>query len=69
METNENNTAPNQVELILPGIDKVWVRSPKGQWVDKESLKQVEQPPTINQEVEVVSLEKKPWWKFWAKFK
>lgn len=64
METNGNSTAHHQVELMLPGIDKVWVRS-KGQWVDKESLKQVIEPTNQTEQIEVVPHEKKSWWKFW----
>ena len=65
METNRNSTTPNQVELILPGIDKVWVRSPKGEWVDKNSLQQVTEPAKQTEELEAIPLERKSWWKFW----
>ena len=67
METNENSTAHHQVELMLPGIDKVWVRSPQGEWVDKKSLQKVFQPTETIEDENSIPHVKKAWWKFWRK--
>ena len=61
MVTNEIKS--NRVILQLLGIDKKWVRSPKGEWVD---AKTIEQPTRITEEqLEATQDIKKKWWKFW----
>jgi len=52
-----------QIELILPGINKVWVRSRKGGWCIKGS----EDRPTFSQTEDFTAVETAPkkWWKFW----
>ncbi|HIP31185.1 MAG TPA: hypothetical protein EYG86_00340 [Crocinitomicaceae bacterium] len=62
----EENQKKNPV-LILAGIDKKWVRSESGKWVDEATLF-VEK--TINDDSSLETLEgsqpsKKRWWKFW----
>jgi len=62
MTTNEINQ--NQVVLELLGIDKKWVRSPEGTWIDEKTLKKEKK------EIEVVFEDEqipKSWWKFWGK--
>jgi hypothetical protein len=58
-------SAPNQqnVELVLLGIDKHWVRK-NGQWIDKN---------LIEEEKQEISESPQPfapthhWWQFWKK--
>jgi hypothetical protein len=61
----ENHTA--HVELMLPGIDKIWVRSFKGQWIEKGT----EVEPLKVRYTEENQLEsdanRKKWWQFWKK--
>ena len=52
-----------QVVLQLLGIDKKWVRSPKGEWVDKKTLKKEIQEASVD----VEETTKHKWWKFWRK--
>ena len=53
----------NDVELTLPGIDKVWVRN-NGQWRDKSELAVKAVEVTVHEPV----VEKKSrGWKFWKK--
>ena len=60
MEVNKIDS--NRVVLQLLGIEKKWVRSSEGEWVDQKTLKK---------ENNQVSLELAPsskrWWKFWQK--
>jgi hypothetical protein len=52
----------NKVELTLLGIDKKWVRGPKGQWRDKsKALLKKSQTETF----EMVEESGKKWWQFW----
>lgn len=58
-----NDLESERVELQLLGIDKKWVRSPEGEWVDAKTL---EQPAKIVEEQMENDLPtKKKWWKFW----
>jgi len=59
MATNEIQS--ERVVLHLCGIDKKWVRSPEGRWVDKKTLKKMEKANVFVEE----NTEKKKWWKFW----
>ena len=59
MTTGELNS--EQVELQLLGIDKKWVRSPQGEWVDKKTLKKETKELSILLE----ETPRKRWWKFW----
>ena len=59
MTTGELNS--EQVELQLLGIDKKWVRSPQGEWVDKKTLKKETKELSILLE----ETPSKRWWKFW----
>ncbi len=52
-----------QVVLQLLGIDKKWVRSPKGEWVDKKTLKKEIQEASVD----VEETTQRKWWKFWRK--
>ena len=61
MVTNEIKS--DRVVLQLLGIDKKWVKSSKGEWVDKRSLKKNKSvDPVLEEEV----TGKKRWWKFWG---
>lgn len=57
-----SNLNSNPVVLQLLGIDKKWVRSPKGEWVDKKTLKK----ETIELSVALEETYSKKWWKFWG---
>lgn len=59
MVTNEIKS--NRVVLQLLGIDKKWVRSPEGIWVDKKTMKKIKKTVAFVEE----STENKKWWKFW----
>lgn len=58
MTTNEINK--NQVVLQLLGIDKKWIRTPKGEWVDKKTLKK-----ELKNSSKEMETEPKKWWMFW----
>lgn len=66
---NQKGSGGDQVVLILPGIDKKWVRNKKGMWVDLESLKHDIMDSKTREEVAVSSEEWAPvtkkWWQFW----
>lgn len=58
-----NDIKSEQTVLELLGIDKKWVRSSKGEWVDAKTL---EQPVKIvDEQIEDIETTKKKWWKFW----
>jgi len=59
----ENNNS--RVELMLPGIEKIWVRSSNGQWQEKE-VKRTKDEYSEQEEMESFS-KKKKWWQFWKK--
>lgn len=61
--TQQKVSTREQIELILPGINKVWVRSRKGGWCLKGSE---DQPvsSTFEDHHDIQSSPKK-WWKFW----
>ena len=61
MENAVHTNGP--VELTLMGIEKKWVRGPKGQWRDKDKLdKPAPQIETFEEEES-----SKKWWKFWKR--
>jgi hypothetical protein len=60
MQTNEINQ--NRVVLQLLGIEKKWVRSSEGEWVDKKTLKKENNQVSI-----ALEPSSKRWWKFWGK--
>ncbi len=57
----------SHVELMLPGIDKIWVRSSRGLWI----VKGTEIDPFTNRYIENDEFEsnskKRKWWQFWLK--
>lgn len=54
----------DSIELVLLGIDKVWVKAKNGQWrVKKEAVKE-QSNNAENFELEDTS---RKWWKFWKK--
>ena len=57
-----NEIKPERVVLQLLGIDKKWVRSPKGEWVDKKSLKKFIKLNIVNDKKQI---SKNKWWQFW----
>lgn len=61
--TQQHASPREQIELILPGINKVWVRSRKGGWCIKGS----EDRPLSNSYEDFNPVESTPkkWWKFW----
>ena len=55
-------------ELRLLGIDKTWVRSPKGGWIDKAKLALPKKSKTVVHDVEnTESTSSRKWWKFWKR--
>lgn len=67
---NQQRSGNDQVILMLPGIEKQWVRNKKGIWVDLESLRidhladdQSGVEDTLLQES--TPLNHKKWWQFW----
>lgn len=58
-----NDIESERVVLQLFGIDKKWVRSPKGEWVDEKTLKQPAK--VVEEQIEDDIPVKKKWWKFW----
>lgn len=51
-------------ELTLLGINKKWIRGPKGEWRDKVKLAQAKkQAPDSTELLEEESPKK--WWQFW----
>ncbi len=60
-----------QVKLRLPGIDKEWVRSSSGEWVDLASLHQPEvvEEQNVNEDDDLFmdKPQKRKWWKFWGR--
>ncbi|MEJ6583435.1 MAG: hypothetical protein QNL29_05250 [Crocinitomicaceae bacterium] len=58
MEINEINS--DRVVLQLLGIEKKWVRSSEGEWVDKKTLKK-----ELNENAIAMETESKKWWMFW----
>jgi len=61
----ENNNS--RVELMLPGIEKIWVRSSNGQWQEKgKEVKRTKDEYSEQEEMESFS-KKKKWWQFWKK--
>lgn len=60
MVTNEIKS--ERVVLQLLGIDKKWVRSSKGDWVDKKSIKEIIQ---LRPNPDLMNSSKRKWWKFW----
>lgn len=62
MVTNEIQS--ERVVLELLGIDKKWVRSPKGHWVDKKILEQ-EASARMENTIEETEIPQKRWWQFW----
>lgn len=57
----ENTAQHSNVELVLIGIDKVWVRAKNGQWRDKKELVQSDLAETDPQTESIA----KKWWQFW----
>lgn len=59
----QQGSTREQTELILPGINKVWVRSRNGGWCVKGS----EDRPTFKTHDDESAVEGTPkkWWKFW----
>ncbi len=63
---DKSNREKEPVILHLHGIDKKWVRSKTGEWVDMAKLHRPEEP--LKKEVPLKQDEpaaKKKWWKFW----
>lgn len=60
----ESNIHSEEVVLELFGIDKKWVKSPKGGWVDKQTL---EQPiaQSYTEDDGEYEFSTKKWWQFW----
>lgn len=52
------------VVLELLGIDKKWVKSPKGVWVDKQTL-ELAIAEVSSEEDEEIEFSTKKWWQFW----
>lgn len=64
MVLNEQGNTKERVVLELLGINKKWVRSKDGTWVDLATLpnkEEVEQHETIPE----TKTTKRKWWKFW----
>ena len=64
MVLNEQSNTKERVVLELLGINKKWVRSKDGTWVDLATLpnkQEVEQHETIPE----TKAAKRKWWKFW----
>jgi hypothetical protein len=61
----ENNNS--RVELMLPGIEKIWVRSSNGKWQEKgKDLKLTKAEYSQEEEMDSFSKDRK-WWQFWKK--
>lgn len=58
-----NDIESESVVLQLLGIDKKWVRSSKGEWVDAKTLKQPAK--IVEEQMEDALPVKKKWWKIW----
>jgi len=60
-----------QVKLRLHGLDKEWVRSASGEWVDLATLNQPvpiqEQDSESGDELTLDQPTKRKWWKFWSR--
>ena len=54
----------DSIELVLLGIDKVWVRAKNGQWRVKKN--EVIEHTHSNEDVDLDHTSRK-WWKFWKK--
>ena len=64
-EVMENNNS--RVELMLPGIEKIWVRSSNGKWQEKgKDLKLTKAEYSQEEEMDSFSKDRK-WWQFWKK--
>lgn len=63
----ENASNNSELELVLLGIDKKWVRSSKGEWVEKKDPLPVEENPVENmtEEAEIILRPKRASWMFW----
>jgi len=62
-----NDSNYKELELILFGIDKKWVRSSKGEWIEKKDQLPAEENPTenITEEAEIILRPKRASWMFW----
>ena len=54
----------DNIELVLLGIDKVWVKAKNGQWRIKKEVVNDHSNNTENFELEDAP---RKWWKFWKK--
>ena len=64
MVLNEQSNTKERVVLELLGIDKKWVRSKDGTWVDLATLpkkQEVEEHEGFSEK----RAAKRKWWKFW----
>lgn len=58
-----NDIESESVVLQLLGIDKKWVRSSKGEWVDAKTL--IQPAKIVEEQMEDALPFKKKWWKIW----
>lgn len=62
--SNRTSSEKSNLELTLLGIDKLWVRSKDGQWIDKNLIEKE------NMDSSSVTLQddaSSHWWQFWKK--
>lgn len=65
---HQSERSDKTIELKLWGIEKTWVRSPKGEWMDKEKLQLAVAEPDLSQHDEQEEIPKRRrWWQFGKK--